>query len=69
MFYALGGGQLEKIETMNQLVTLIMTNGIGVVLIAYFIFKDWKFNQSIIAVLNKMNDVLIRLESWHNKDG
>lgn len=60
---------MQNIETMNELVALLMTNGIGVVLIAYFIFKDWKFNDNIIAVLNKMNDVLVRLESWHEKEG
>ena len=50
---------------MEQIVQLITTNGMGVVLLAYFIFKDYKFNQNILTVLDKMNTILAKLETWH----
>jgi hypothetical protein len=33
------------------------------------IFKDYKFNENILAVLDKMQLVLAKLETWHNADG
>ena len=50
---------------MNDIVQLITTNGMGVVLLAYFIYKDYKFNQNILTVLDKMNIILAKLETWH----
>lgn len=53
---------------MEQIVQLITTNGMGVVLLAYFIYKDYKFNQNILSVLDKMNIILAKLETWHNSE-
>lgn len=53
---------------MNELIQAITTNGMGVVLLAYFIFKDYKFNQNILNVLDKMNVILAKLETWHNAE-
>ncbi len=43
---------------MEEIINLIMQNGFGVVLLAYFIFKDYKFNQQIIAILDKFSGVM-----------
>ena len=51
---------------MDEIVQLITTNGMGVVLLAYFIFKDYKFNQNILNVLEKMSVILGKLETWHS---
>lgn len=53
---------------MEQIINAISTNGMGVVLLAYFIFKDYKFNQNILNVLDKMNVILAKLETWHNAE-
>ena len=53
---------------MEEIVQLIVNNGMGVVLMAYFIYKDYKFNQNTIAVLEKMNTILTRLETWHTAE-
>lgn len=53
---------------MEQIVQLITTNGMGVVLLAYFIYKDYKFNQNILSVLDKMNVILAKLETWHTAE-
>lgn len=53
---------------VEQIVQLITTNGMGVVLLAYFIYKDYKFNQNILTVLDKMNVILAKLETWHTAE-
>lgn len=53
---------------METIVDLIVSNGMSVVLVAYFIFKDYKFNQQTIAVLGEIKEVLTCLKSWHDKD-
>lgn len=51
-----------------ELVTLIGTNGMAIVIIAYFLYKDYKFNEQIISVLGEMKDVLTALKTWHEAD-
>lgn len=53
---------------MNAIVQLVTTNGMGVVLLAYFIYKDYKFNTNILSVLDKMNVILAKLETWHTSE-
>lgn len=48
---------------MEQFINLIVSNGMAVTIIAYFLFKDFKFNQSIIDVLTEVKEVLIELRS------
>lgn len=53
---------------MEQIVELIISNGMSVVLVAYFIYKDYKFNGQIIDVLGEIKEVLAVLKSHHAKD-
>lgn len=48
-----------------QIVEFINNTGFSIVLMAYFLIKDWKFNDTIVATLGKINDVLTKLETWH----
>lgn len=50
---------------MENIVNLIMSNGLGVVLVGYFIFKDYKFNEQIITILGEMKEVLTALKTFH----
>ena len=50
---------------MENIVNLIMSNGLGVVLVGYFIFKDYKFNEQIITVLGEMKEVLTAWKTFH----
>jgi len=43
---------------MEQLVNLITTSGMAVVIVAYFLYKDYKFNDTIINVLTEVKEVL-----------
>lgn len=51
---------------MEEVVSLITTNGMGVVLMAYFIYKDWKFNEQIVKVLGEVKEVLTSLKTVHD---
>lgn len=53
---------------MENIVNLIMNNGLSVVLVGYFIYKDYKFNGQILNVLTEMKEVLSVLKSYHGKD-
>lgn len=51
-----------------EIVELINTVGFSVVLMAYFLIKDWKFNQSITGILTEIKEVLTELKTWHAKE-
>ena len=53
---------------MEEIVNLIVSNGMSVVIIAYFLFKDYKFNGQILDVLGEVKDVLTALKTWHEAD-
>lgn len=53
---------------MEEMVNLIVSNGMSVVIIAYFLFKDYKFNGQILDVLGEVKDVLTALKTWHEAD-
>lgn len=43
---------------MNDIITLIINNGSAVALLAYFIYKDNKFTQTITTALTSINESL-----------
>lgn len=43
---------------MQEFINLIITNGIAVVIVAYFLFKDYKFNGQIIELMQEIREVL-----------
>lgn len=52
-------------EFVTALAELIESTGMSFVLMAYFLVKDWKFNQQILDTLGAINVVLTKLETWH----
>lgn len=56
-------------EFLTTLTELIENTGMAMVLMAYFLVKDWKFNQQILDTLGAINTVLTRLQTWHAKEG
>lgn len=54
--------------TIEQLIEIIGTNGIAVVIILYFLYKDYRFNQAILDTLGAINVVLTKLETWHARE-
>lgn len=53
---------------MEEMVNLIVSNGMSVVIIAYFLYKDYKFNDQILKVLGEVKEVLACLQTWHEAD-
>lgn len=51
---------------MNDIVTLIMNSGTTVVMLAYFIYRDFKFMQKLDATLDVITD-LIKRDTNDNK--
>lgn len=50
---------------ISDVINLIATNGIAAVIIGYFLYKDYKFNEQIIGVLGEVKEVLTELKTWH----
>lgn len=43
---------------MNDLVNLIVNSSVSIVVIAYFIFRDYKFNNKLVESLAKIEQLL-----------
>lgn len=53
---------------MEEIAQAITNYGFSAILLAWMIFKDYKFNENILAVLEKMQVVLAKLETWHSAE-
>lgn len=53
---------------MEEMVNLIVSNSMSVVIIAYFLYKDYKFNDAITNVLGEIKEVLAELKTWHSAE-
>ena len=49
---------------MNDIVNLLVNNGIAVVVVAYFMFRDYKFNNELIKTMTSIHD---NLQAMNNK--
>ena len=43
---------------MNDIINLIVNNGIAVVVVAYFMYRDYKWNSELIKTMTQMQDSL-----------
>lgn len=51
---------------MNELINMIVANGVAVVIVAYFLYKDYKFNGQLIDLMQEIREVLALISK---KDG
>jgi len=58
---------LRGCNKMNDIVNLIINSSTSVVIIAYFIFRDYKWNQQLIATLTKIETILDEMNSSNKK--
>lgn len=49
---------IEGGDDMNDLVNLLVNNGIAVVVVAYFMIRDYKFNNELIKTMTQIQDNL-----------
>lgn len=54
--------------TIQDIIQLIVNNGMGAVLMAYFLYKDWKQTGTIVAVLAEIKEVLVELRTYHKQE-
>ena len=52
---------------MSDLIRLIVDNGIAVVVTAYFIIKDYKFNNQLVSTLQSIKDYMHEREDKGGK--
>lgn len=43
---------------MNDIINLMVNNGIAVVVVAYFMIRDYKFNNELIKTMTQIQDSL-----------
>lgn len=43
---------------MEEMINLIVNNGLSVVLVAFYLMKDYKFNNQLVETLKSINDKL-----------
>ena len=43
---------------MNDIVNLIVNSSVSIVVIAYFIFRDYKFNNKLVESLTRIEQLL-----------
>lgn len=48
---------------MNDIINLIVNNGVAVVIVAYFIYKDNKFNNTLVETLT---EIVVTLKDLQN---
>lgn len=53
---------------MEEMVNLIVSNGMSVVIIAYFLYKDYRFNSQITNILSEIKEVLTVLKTFHGME-
>lgn len=52
--------------TIAEIVKLAVDNGLTVILMGYFLVKDWMFNNKFLLVLDEIKQVLAELKAWHS---
>lgn len=53
---------------MNDLVNLIVNNGIAVVVVAYFLFRDYKYNATMVLLLNDIKTICEDLKNMQRRE-
>lgn len=51
--------------TITDIVNLFVNNGVAIAVIAYFMYQDYKFNQSMVELLTAIK---LLLEGGENND-
>lgn len=54
--------------TFDQIIEVVLNNGMSVAIILYFLYKDYKFNDSILKVLGEVKEVLSSLKTFHEME-
>lgn len=50
---------------VEEILNFASDNGMSIIIMLYFLYKDYKFNESILQVLGEVKEVLASLQAWH----
>ena len=50
-------------ENIEQISNLVMNHGMSVIITAYFLFRDWKYQGQLINLLTSVSTVLADLKN------
>lgn len=53
---------------MNDIIDLVVSNGIGVACIVYFMLRDYKFMDTMQKTLNSLNESVSLIERYFIED-
>lgn len=53
---------------MNDIIDLVISNGIGVACIVYFMFRDYKFMDTMQKTLSSLNESVSLIEKYFIED-
>lgn len=53
---------------LMELVNVGSTYGMSIVIIAYFLYKDYRFNEQLLSVMGEVKEVLAELRTWHESE-
>lgn len=53
---------------IQDMVSLIATNGMAVVIVAYFLYKDYKFNGQLISIMSETRETLASIKEIMKKE-
>ena len=48
---------------MNDIVNLIVNNGLAVVVVAYFLFRDYKFQVTLSQTMQELKDIITEVKA------
>lgn len=51
---------MEEAQTLEQIVNLIMNNGMALVITGYFLWRDWKYQQTLTSLLGTLSAAIDR---------
>lgn len=43
---------------MNDIVNLLVNNGVAVVVVGYFLVRDWKYNADMVILLHEIKQMI-----------
>lgn len=44
--------------TISELIEMIVNNGLAICIVAFYLYKDYKFNETMVKSLQEIADVL-----------
>lgn len=61
-------GEVTMMEQFNAIVNIIINNGIAVGVVIYFLYRDNKYNENTIVLLNSIKEIVERLDEMTRKE-